>query len=338
MSMRTKLFSVFGGLFVTGVSAAFLTGANWQEALTNSEPTDLQLVLLMVIGLFGLVAIYTAALGMTRRLEQLSVTAEEAAFAPALTEVNISGGDEVAAVACSVEKMRRELVRGEEIRNRLVADVAHELRTPLAILRGQLESLLEGKEKLTPDRLLLLIDETMRLSRLVQDLQQLGLAEAGRLPLERKWVSFSGLVREVVDVLRIEAEEKGVSLMEEGSADCEVYCDPGRVRQVLINLIGNAIRHTGPGDRVEVRRMVFEDAVRVDIVDHGPGIPPEKLPYLFQRFFRVDGSRNRRSGGTGLGLAIAKGFVEAHGGSITVDSEPGEGSTFTVTLPRFPVS
>jgi signal transduction histidine kinase len=336
--MRNKLFVVFGGLFVAGVLAAFLTGAHWREARTIGDPADLPLVMLLVIGLIGLVAVYTAALGMIRRLEQLSVTAEEAAFAPELAEVNLSGDDELAAVARSMEKMRREWVRGEEARNRLVADVAHELRMPLAILRGQLESLLEGREKLTPDRLLPLIDETIRLSRLVQDLQQLGLAEAGRLPLDRKWVSFGALIDEVVDVLRMEAEAKGMTLAVEGSADCEIYCDPGRIRQALINLIGNAIRYTEPGEPVKVCRMVFEDAVRVDIVDRGPGIPPEKLPYLFQRFFRVDDSRNRRSGGTGLGLAIAKGFVEAHGGTIAVDSEPGEGSTFTVTLPRFPVS
>lgn len=336
--MRTKLFALFGGLFVAGVAAAFWTGAHWEEARSGGEPTDLPLAILLATGLIGLAAVYTAALGMTRRLEQLSASAEEAAFAPELTEIKVSGGDEVAAVARSLEKMRRELVRGEEARNRLVADVAHELRMPLAILRGQLESLLEGREELVPDRLLPLIDETIRLSRLVQDLQQLGLAEAGRLPLDRSWVSFGALIDEVVDVLRMEAEAKGMKLAVEGSANCEIYCDPGRIRQALINLIGNAIRYTEPGNPVKVCLTVFEDAVRVDIVDRGPGIPPEKLPYLFQRFFRVDDSRSRRSGGTGLGLAIAKGFVEAHGGTIAVDSEPGEGSTFTVTLPRFPVS
>ncbi len=338
MRMRTKLFTLFGGLLVAGVLAAFWAGTHWEEARLEGEPTDLPLAILLAIVLIGLSAVYAAALGMTRRLEQLSASAEEAAFAPDLTEVKVSGSDELAAVARSMEKMRRDRVRGEEARNRLVADVAHELRMPLAILRGQLESLLEGKEQLAPDRLLPLIDETIRLSRLVQDLQQIGLAEDGRLPLDRSWVPFGALIDEVVDVLRVEAEAKGMALEVEGSADCEIYCDPGRIRQALINLIGNAIRHTGAGNSVKVRLMAFEESVRVDIVDRGPGIPPEKLPYLFQRFFRVDDSRNRRSGGTGLGLAIAKGFVEAHGGTIAVDSVPGEGSTFTVTLPRFPVS
>jgi two-component system sensor histidine kinase BaeS len=336
--MRTKLFASFAGLFGAGVLAAFWTGAHWEEARSGGEPADLPLALLLAIGLIGLSAVYAAALGMTRRLEQLSASAEEAAFAPDLTEVHVSGTDELAAVARSMEKMRREWVRGKEARNRLVADVAHELRMPLAILRGQLESLLEGREQLAPDRLLPLVDETIRLSRLVQDLQQLGLAEAGRLSLDRRWVPFGALIDEVVDVLRFEAEEKGMTLVVEGSADCEIYCDPGRIRQAFINLIGNAIRHSERGSPVKMCLMAFEDSVRVDIVDRGPGIPPEKLPYLFQRFFRVDDSRNRRSGGTGLGLAIAKGFVEAHGGTIAVDSEPGEGSTFTVTLPRFPVS
>ena len=152
--MRTKLFTLFGGLLVAGVLAAFWAGTHWEEARLEGEPTDLPLAILLAIVLIGLSAVYAAALGMTRRLEQLSASAEEAAFAPDLTEVKVSGSDELAAVARSMEKMRRDRVRGEEARNRLVADVAHELRMPLAILRGQLESLLEGKEQLAPDRLL----------------------------------------------------------------------------------------------------------------------------------------------------------------------------------------
>lgn len=157
MRMRTKLFASFAGLFGAGVLAAFWTGAHWEEARSGGEPADLPLALLLAIGLIGLSAVYAAALGMTRRLEQLSASAEEAAFAPDLTEVHVSGTDELAAVARSMEKMRREWVRGKEARNRLVADVAHELRMPLAILRGQLESLLEGREQLAPDRLLPLV-------------------------------------------------------------------------------------------------------------------------------------------------------------------------------------
>lgn len=337
MRMRGKLWVVFGSLFLLGVLLSVWTGVKWQQGLARGEPEDLYLVLLFVIILLGLVGVYIASYILTGRLERLNGLAEEAAFAPALVKVHVTGMDEVAAIASSLEKMRRNLTEGEQARNQLVADVAHELRTPLAILRGQLESLQEEKEKLTPDSLLPLIDETMRLGRLVQDLQQLSLAEAGKLNLDRKWFTFDLLVDEVVDGLQIEAEQKRVSIHIQGRVGGEVYGDMARLRQVLINLLGNAIRHTKSGDQVKIFLTSFEDMVQVAITDYGSSIPPEKLPYLFHRFFRVDDARNRSLGGTGLGLPIAKEFVEAHGGSLTVTSELGEGSTFTVKIPRFPL-
>ena len=338
MSMRRKLTLFNGTLVAVSVLGAAWAGSRIGQASSNGEPTDVYAVLLLVVGLFGVAGAYLVALWQTRRLELLAAQAEEVAFAPALQEVEVQGSDELAAIAEALNRLRLDLTRGEEARNQLVADVAHELRTPLTILRGQLESLQEGASELKQENLLPMLDETARMTKLVGDLQQLSLAKSGRLPLQREWVPFGELIDELLSVMEPEAVAQGLWLIPQLAEVGEVYCDRTRIKQVLINLLGNAVRYTPVGGTIQLRTERMDGMVRIQVQDDGPGIPPENLPYLFDRFYRVEGSRNRKSGGMGIGLAIAKEFVEAHGGTVAVESELEEGTTFAIQLPTFPLS
>jgi two-component system sensor histidine kinase BaeS len=332
MKLKTRLVWVFGSL----LTAVFLLAAWLGYGIGQQKPAgnaDALLVLLLILWMLGMTAVYLLSLWSARPLEEL---AEQVLLEN--QEVKVQGSGEMRALAEAWNAMALEVSRGSHARNTIVADVAHELRTPLAILRGQLESMLEGKVELSPEQLLPMLDETSRLTRLVQDLQQLSLAKAGALPLHRTWVPFADLLREILSVLELEAESKGIALKFDGDMKEEVYCDRARIKQVLINLIGNAIRYTPEGGQVEVRAMKDGGMVLVTVRDDGPGIPPESLPYLFERFYRVESSRSRQSGGMGLGLAIAKEFAEAHGGTLSVASELGEGTVMTLTLPMFPAS
>ncbi|ASS74305.1 hypothetical protein CIG75_04425 [Tumebacillus algifaecis] len=337
MKLKKRLVNMYGGLFTGGVLVSAWVGVAAGQRTSGSG--ELLWVLLFVLWMIGMTAVYLMARWSARPLEALAEqTTVKLALADHAPRWSADGMEELEPIAQMLNRMEQELSRGSRSRDQLVADVAHELRTPLAILRGQLESMLEGKVELAPEQLVPLLDETTRLTRLVQDLQQLSLAKAGALPLQRTWVPFAELLAEITSVLELEAELKGTTLAMTGSVQEEVYCDRVRIKQVLINLLGNAIRYTPPEGRVEVSVSVGLGKVQVVVRDDGPGIPPESLPYLFDRFYRVEGSRNRQSGGMGLGLAIAKEFVEAHSGRLQVKSELGEGTAFTLILPLFPVS
>lgn len=340
MKARWRDTLLYGGLLtvVFVLTMWISSGIGHAEASTEYRSTDLLYVLLIVVWLLGVTSVYLLSLWQSKRLMQLVTQTEEAVFAPQMQEARVAGSDELATLSQLVNQLRLNLTRGEEARNQLVADVAHELRTPLMILSGQIESMQEGALELSREQLVPMLDEIHRLTRLIQDLQQLSLAKSGNLKLHQQWVPFQQMLEEISAVFELEAEDKGVWFVLAGGSDQEVYCDRARIKQVLINLIGNAIRYTGEGGTVEVRLTEEEGVMQVEVVDTGTGIPPESLPYLFQRFYRVEGSRNRQSGGMGLGLAIAKEFVDAHDGTLCVVSELGAGTTFTLRLPVFPLS
>lgn len=248
--------------------------------------------------------------------------------------------DEYGKVAKAFNDMSKQLKKAEEIRKNLVADVAHELRTPLTIIRGKLDYLQQSGRPIPPENLLSVQDELIRLTRLVEDLHQLTLAEAKKLPLERKPTHIPSLLQKVVDRIGPEAAKKGIQLSLAGfSEETTLLVDPNRMTQVFLNLLVNALRYTPSGGLIQIsvvreeRPEAEEDMLRVSVADTGIGIEPEHLPHLFDRFYRSDQARARSRGGAGLGLAIAKEFVAAHGGTIDVESEPGRGTTFIVRLP-----
>jgi len=237
-------------------------------------------------------------------------------------------------LAVAFNQMIRELARADELRRNMTADVAHELRTPLSVIRGKLEGVLDGVYPATPEHLEPILDEILLLTRLVEDLHLMALAEAGQLALEKRPLDVGDLLRDAQVNFGPQADDRGVTLaLDLPEALPQVMADWRRISQVLGNLLTNALRHTPPGGRVTLSARAIGGAVEVTVADTGAGIPPEDLPYIFERFWRGDKSRSRAGGGSGLGLAIARQLVEMHGGKIGVESTPGQVTRFTFTLP-----
>ncbi|TMC57301.1 MAG: HAMP domain-containing histidine kinase [Chloroflexi bacterium] len=244
---------------------------------------------------------------------------------------------EISAVAHAFNDMADALQDAETLRRNLMADVAHELRTPLTVLQGNLRALLDGVYPLERGEIATLYDETRLLSRLVDDLRQLALAEAGQLPLNQQALDARALALATLNTFGAAAEECGLTLQSDMPANLPLVCaDPGRLAQVLQNLLSNALRHTPSGGQIRLSASPASSdrgpVVYFAVVDTGEGIAAADLPHIFDRFYRADRSRTPR-GGTGLGLAIAKSFVEAMSGTIGVASSPGQGSRFWFSLP-----
>jgi two-component system OmpR family sensor kinase/two-component system sensor histidine kinase BaeS len=240
-------------------------------------------------------------------------------------------------LASSFNRMTAELARTEQQRRNLTADVAHELRTPLHILQGNLEGILDGVYAPSPEHIAAALEETRLLARLVGDLQTLSLAEAGQLPLRRVPLSVEDLMSDVATSFSGQAAEQGVAIqldLQDDGGQLELVADPDRLDQVLSNLVANALRYTPAGGHVILRARSIPDGIQLAVKDSGSGIPADDLPFLFDRFWRGDRARSRSSGShSGLGLAIAKQLVQLHGGRISVDSQPGVGTSFTIELP-----
>ena len=253
--------------------------------------------------------------------------------------VAVRGAEEIADVGRAFNLMADSLQQAETLRRNLMADIAHELGTPLTVIQGNLRAMLDGVYPLEQQEISTLYDETRLLARLVDDLRELALADAGQLPLKLQSADPSEVLRATVERFAMAAETQGVEIAVAGeSALPPVNVDVDRVGQVLRNLLANALRHTPAGGRITLQGETVPvggvpASVRVSIVDTGAGIAPEDLPHVFERFYRGDRSRARSSGGAGLGLAIARAWVSAMGGEIGVESTPGRGSRFWFTLP-----
>jgi signal transduction histidine kinase len=245
------------------------------------------------------------------------------------------GSQEIRELAESFNKMASALQQAEELRTNLMADVSHELRTPLTVLEGSLRAALDRVVPLDEAEIANLYNQTRHLTRLVNDLRELSLAESGQLPLEMGPVNLKSLVAETLQALEPLAVEKNVSLADEVPSLPDVSADPFRLRQVLFNLLTNALRHTPEGGKIIVNGETSPGEVVLSIRDNGEGLEAEQLSVVFDRFYRADKSRSRETGGTGLGLAIVKAIVEAHGGHVAVKSAgKGQGCEFVVRLPK----
>lgn len=248
--------------------------------------------------------------------------------------VDIKEKDELGELGRSFNAMADNLAHTERLRRNMVADVAHELRTPISNLRGYLEAIGDGIVQPDEATIRSLSEEASTLSRLVNDLQELSLADAGELKLILQPYDVSRLIREAVTALQAKAAAKKIDLSAElPHALPEISMDSHRIRQVLNNLLDNAIAHTGPDGKITVAASQQGNSISVSVADTGEGIPEADLPLIFERFYRVDKSRARATGGSGLGLTIVKRLVEAHGGAIEVKSRLGQGTTFTFSLP-----
>ena len=297
---------------------------------------DMRLLWAAVVA--GLVALALTWLMSRRVLEpvaELTRAAGRLGRGDLTQRVVVRTGDELGELSRTFNAMAESLARQESLRRTLVTDVAHELRTPLTNLRCQIEAIEDGLLAPSAETVRSLREDVLLLARLVEDLQTLSVAEAGKLALDRSAVGVRELVDGALDSFARQAAEHQVELKSDVPELPAVNVDPTRIGQVLRNLLTNAITHTpGPGTIVVTAgRHAEQGLVTLAVRDSGDGIAPEHLPHVFERFYRADPSRARATGGAGLGLAIVKGIVEAHGGTVTAESSEGRGTTIRFTLP-----
>ncbi|MCP4422675.1 MAG: HAMP domain-containing protein [Chloroflexi bacterium] len=254
-----------------------------------------------------------------------------------------SGRNEFTRLAHAFNNMTEELQRADQQRRNLTADVAHELRTPLHIIQGNLEGVLDGVYEPTTAHIEATLDETQLLARLVTDLHTLSLADAGQLSLQMEPVLVADLLADVATSFSGQAAAQGIELLLQTAVlptNTTIIGDAGRLDQVLSNLVVNALRHTPDNGRITLQAKLLDDgineyAIQIEVTDTGEGIAPEDLPFVFERFWRGDRARTHSGGaGGGLGLAIAKQIVEAHNGCIRVSSTQNEITTFCITFPH----
>ena len=278
------------------------------------------------------------ARGMTQPLRDMAQAARRMETGDYSARVHTRSRDEVGQLAEAFNTMSGELEGVERLRRELVANVSHELKTPITAIRAHLENLLDGVERPDPETLQVMLAQSERLGRLVDQLLDLSRLESGDVPLDREPVPLAPLVSQVLSEIDVARADRGVAVSSAVPEDLPpAMADRERVHQVLFNLVDNAVRYTPSGGEVTVSAHRENGSVEVEVRDTGVGIPAEHLPRLFERFYRVDTSRSRDdAGGTGIGLAIARSVVEAHGGQIHAESEPGRGSTFTFELPVAP--
>ncbi|MFN7035870.1 MAG: sensor histidine kinase [Bellilinea sp.] len=303
--------------------AVFLGGVN-RAALISAAIASL---LALALGGF-------LAYGLTRSLRELTQATEEIARGNYGKEVAVRSKDELGTLARAFNKMSRELANAVHLRRQMTADIAHELRSPLTVLSGYAEALSDGKLKGSPEIFEVLHQETRQLSRLVDDLRLLSLADAGELSLLLQPTDVRSLLEQVITRHRVTAEQKGIQLHLQASEGLpKVNLDPDRMAQVLDNLILNAFRYTPAGGWVRLSAETLPSGgLRLKVQDNGSGIAAEDLPFIFERFYRADKARHSNQE-SGLGLAIARSIVEAHGGRIGAESQPGKGTTFIMELP-----
>lgn len=275
---------------------------------------------------------------LTAPVRELTHATQAMAAGDLNQRVNVHTEDEIGNLAISFNQMSADLAHASQLRKQMTADLAHDLRTPLSILRGYLEGLKEEQLQGTPSLYTLMHEEVLHLQRLVEDLRVLSLADAGELSLNRRLVDPAALLERTGLLYFVAAEQQGIELRVEASDTLpSILVDTDRITQVLNNLVSNALHHTKQGEIV-LSAWATKSHVYLRLRDSGSGIAEEELPFVFDRFYRGDKSRRRSddlssSASSGLGLAIAKAIVEAHGGTIQVASELGKGTTFTLLLP-----
>jgi signal transduction histidine kinase len=272
---------------------------------------------------------------LTRPLREMAGASHAIASGDLEQQVPVRSDDELGDLARAFNRMSAELARVTRQRRQMTADIAHDLRTPLTVLAGYLEAMQDGTLAPTPRRIDTMQQEVAGLTRLVEDLRILSLADADRLQLDRVPTDLHELLARVRDIHAPQAQQQAITLSLHVAPNTPpVIIDPTRMRQVIGNLVSNALRHTPPGGEIRLEAAPEgRSEVLVCVRDTGEGIHPDDLPHIFDRFYRSDGSRSESRGASGLGLAIARSLIDMHGGRIGVESTPGAGATFTIRLP-----
>jgi histidine kinase len=323
-------YSHMGGMMTSMMPGA---ASDLQKAIASGVEQAV-LVALVVAGLVAIVASLIVAVWITRPLAHMADAARRIADGRYGQRVAYRARDEIGEFSEAFNQMAAKLEATEKLRAELLATISHELRTPLTNIQGYMEGLLDGVVAEEPATYEMVRQEAGRLSRLVGDIQRLSRLEAGAERFDPQPVDPSSAIRTAEMNLRPQFEDKGVMLSEEAPEGLPaVWVDPDKLQQVLVNLLTNACRYTPPGGTVTVTASKAAHEIVFSVRDTGIGIPADDLPHIFERFYRVDKSRSSAGGGAGIGLAVAKGVIEQSGGSIHVESVPGEGTTMMFTLP-----
>ncbi|GLZ30995.1 two-component sensor histidine kinase [Lentzea sp. NBRC 105346] len=318
--------------YVAPPALLFLTTPTGDEPrpvdLSTAGVTRIALTALGILALAGFASWLTAT-QLVRPIRALTAATKQMGDGDRTVRVE-AGSGELGELASGFNAMSERLAETERQRQALVSDVAHELRTPLGNITGWLEATQDGVARADPALIAMLLEESLLLQRLVDDLRDLAHADAGTLRLHPEPIDLAGVVAQVVA-----AHQSRDLTLTADTTPTHLTADPVRLRQAIGNLVANAVRYTPSGGTVTVRAFPDGGSAVVEVADTGAGIAAEDLPHVFDRFWRADKSRSRATGGSGLGLAITRHLVEAHGGSVSVSSEPGSGSTFRVTLPNY---
>ncbi len=284
--------------------------------------------------LVALVLGFLLARALTRPLRELTHAIRAMGEGALHQEVPVRSRDELGSLAQAFNQMSADLAQADQARRHLTADIAHDLRTPLTVIAGYLEAMQEGVLPPTVERLQAIQMEVGHLQRLVEDLRTLSLADSGELRLTLQWIAPGDLLHRLYMAFVAQAHAQGIRLETQVQPDIpRIKVDTERMVQVLSNLVSNSLRHTPQGGEITLFAESADGMVHLVVEDSGEGIPSQALPHIFERFYRVEASRSGGRGESGLGLAIAKSIVEVHGGSIQVESEPGRGTRFSISLP-----
>lgn len=299
---------------------------------------------LLAILLFGLPAViliisiggYMLVRRTLRPVENMRATAEQITFGNLNNRLPVAGtGDELEHLAVTLNQMLGRLHDAYQQASRFSADASHELSTPLAIMRGELESIAQDAAlpEVFHERIGSVLEETERLSRIAENLLAISRLDAGEAKIAHKLFDLAALVNGTIEQMALLAEEKHIHLTVKVEAPVELYGDRAKIKQVLVNLLDNAIKYTQAGGSIMIHAYAQQGRALLEIIDNGIGIPAAELPYIFERFYRADKVRSRQMGGTGLGLSIVRAICQAHGGTIEITSTEGKGSTCRVELP-----
>ncbi len=318
-----------GGRPIGTLEVRKLQGAKEKVFVQRSD--RLLIMSMVLVGTVAFVLSFLFSRRLAKPIKELARAALAISRGDLRSQVGVSRQDEVGKLAVAFNRMVKSLRTHESLRKKLIADVAHELRTPLGVMRGELEAVMDGMLPHGPERVQSLYEETGRLKKIVDGIEELNENEAGVLSLNPQQFNVKPFLENIVDRFRASFLEKAVTLEVRCDKEVTVFVDPERLSQIVVNLLSNALKATGTGGHVSIMVVPVEGETAITIEDNGSGIKEEDLPYLFERFYRGPG------GGLGIGLTIVKELLEAQGGRIEVKSVYGAGSSFTAFLPGAPL-
>ncbi len=331
---RNEPLEVDGVMIGTILSQPLSINLTPQERAYLERTNEALTIAALVAAMLALIVGFLLARTLTRPLHALTQATEKMAGGELDQQVSITSHDEIGELAESFNRMSRQVAQANRLRKQMTADVAHDLRTPLTVIAGYVESMRDGDLAPTPERLDTIYTEIHRLQSLVQDLRLLAVTDAGELRLNIAPLDLRALLERLSASFQLSAQQKGLTLHLETDPDLPtINADEARLDRVLCNLITNAIRHTPSGGFVTIKTMRKPENIFISVEDTGEGIPAADLPHIFDRFYRADKSRTDADGASsGLGLAIARALIEAHGGRISAESEVGKGTKITISL------